>query len=86
MPHIILFDDVNFKGGHKHVFQNEAFLDDFNDRASSLIVLEGVWQCFEDANFAGRQSMQLGPGLYPQVDDPQRVNIDNDSISSVKHA
>lgn len=82
-PQIILFADNNFNGAHKHILQDESFVSDFNDVTSSIIVLEGTWQCFEDANFNGRQSMLLGPGRYPFVGNAN-VNIDNDTLSSVR--
>jgi hypothetical protein len=85
---IILFEHANFHGGHKHLFQDEPNLnaaDDngFNDITSSVIVLDGTWKCFVDANFLGQESEPLGPGLYPFVENAN-INIRNDSISSVK--
>jgi hypothetical protein len=48
MTHVILFEHAQFHGQHKHVFRAEANLnaaDDnfFNDKVSSLVVLEGNW-------------------------------------------
>ena len=38
----------------------------FNDRASSVIVLNQRWEVCEDARFAGR-CVVLGPGRYPSL-------------------
>ena len=82
---VILFEHVNFHGAHKHVFVEEANLnssDDnfFNDRVSSVIVVEGVWTFYKDSNFSGRKSNAVGPGRYSSV---TAINIDNDAISSL---
>ena len=86
MPHVILFEHANFHGAHKHVFGPEPNLnagDDnfFNDRVSSIVVLEGTWAFFRNANFNGRYARTLGPGLYPNVGN---VDIQNDDMSSLQ--
>ena len=86
MAHIILFENINFHGAHKHVVQDEPNLnasDDnfFNDRVSSLAILEGNWAFYPDASFRGKPYPHiLGPGLYPRVD---AVQIRNDDMSSL---
>jgi hypothetical protein len=86
MAHIILFENINFHGAHKHVVHDEPNLnasDDnfFNDRVSSLAVIEGNWAFYPDANFKGKPYPHiLGPGLYPRVD---AVQIKNDDMSSL---
>jgi hypothetical protein len=47
MAHIILFEHINFHGSHKHVLGKEPNLnadddDFFNDRVSSMAILEGT--------------------------------------------
>jgi Beta/Gamma crystallin len=56
VAHIILFENINFHGAHKHVVPDEPSLnasDDnfFNDRVSSLAIVEGDWAFYPDANF-----------------------------------
>ena len=51
----------------------------YNDRASSVIVLEGRWEVCDDAGFGGR-CMILRPGRYPDL----RAMGLNDRISSVR--
>jgi hypothetical protein len=82
---VILFENANFHGAHKHVFVEEANLnagDDsfFNDKASSMVIVEGSWTFWRDANFHGPASRVLGPGTYAFV---EQVGIPNDSISSL---
>lgn len=86
MAHIILFEHSNFHGAHKHVFADEPNLDAgddnfFNDRTSSFVILEGVWQFFRDRDFGNPASNPLGPGLYSWVEN---VGIPNDSVSSLR--
>ena len=84
-PHVILFENGNFHGAHKHVFTRESNLnapDDnfFNDKVSSLVVLEGNWAFFADSNFQRQYPPILGPGLYPGLP----AGIKNDDMSSLQ--
>jgi hypothetical protein len=86
MAHIILFEHINFHGGHKHVFAPEPNLNDrdddfFNDKTSSLAVVEGNWELYRNADFNTPYPVILGPGLYPDV---RRVQINNDDMSSLQ--
>src|SRR5262245_9290927 len=77
---VILFQHANFHGAHKHVFVEEANLnagDDnsFNDQVSSMVIVEGSWTFWRDANFNGPASRTLGPGIYAFV---ERFGIPND--------
>ena len=60
---VVLFDDRDFRGSHKHVFGSEARLD-FADRTSSIAVLAGNWRAYQDGDFRAPYSPVLGPGLY----------------------
>jgi hypothetical protein len=94
--HIVLFENANFHGAHKHLFTKEPNLnaaDDnfFNDRVSSVAVLHGVWAFYKNSNFDGKYPPLLGPrftvdgvahpGLYPFVTN---VGITNDDMSSLQ--
>jgi beta/gamma crystallin len=86
MSHVILFEHANFHGAHKHVVGAEANLnaqDDnfFNDKVSSLAVLEGTWAFYRNAGFVGQYAKVLGVGLYPFVGN---VDIQNDDMSSLQ--
>ena len=85
MPHVILFENAQFHGQHKHVFGAEPNLnaaDDnyFNDKVSSLAVLEGNWAVFADSKFQKQYPPILGPGLYPVLP----AGVKNDDMSSLK--
>jgi len=88
MAHVILFEKAQFRGAHKHVFGREPNLnadDDnfFNDRVSSLVVLEGNWKFFADSGASPTSKPYppvVGPGLYRFL----RVGIKNDDISSLQ--
>jgi hypothetical protein len=60
---IILFNDANFEGEHKHVFRSVAYLDDFNDRASSFAVLAGSWQLLRDHEFRAAEGSIFAPRI-----------------------
>lgn len=86
MAHVILFEHANFHGAHKHVFAAEPNLnagDDnfFNDKTSSIAVLEGDWAFFGDSGFSRQYPPILGPGIYSWV---EAVQIKNDDMSSLK--
>jgi hypothetical protein len=82
--HVVLFEHVNFRGEHKHVFSGED-LDgnvvdtrQFDDKTSSVIVLGGLWEFYRDKT-ERIQNVNLRPGLYRDVSF-----IGNDSISAVR--
>jgi len=88
LPSIIVFKDSGFNQfgqgatmsfppgwGYSYVG------DDWNDSISSVIVLSGTWQFFENGGFTGAFAT-VGPGWYQFVEDPQ-FNMQNDTISSI---
>jgi hypothetical protein len=94
--HIILFENANYHGAHKHVFTREPNLnaaDDnsFNDKVSSLAILQGNWMFFKNSGFAlppyppilgpAQVLDQRRPGGYPFVTN---VGITNDDMSSLE--
>lgn len=83
--HVILFQEANFRGPHKHVFNEEADLNvaednSFNDSVSSIAVIDGNWRFFRNAGYDDDYPVVLGPGLYPWVEN---FSIRNDDISSM---
>lgn len=86
MPQVIVYQDVNFGGNSWFTSLNPGWGwsyvgDNWNDSISSVIVLAGTWQFFENAGFNGA-STTVGPGWYTWVENPQ-FNMQNDSISSI---
>jgi len=90
MAKIILFQNTNFTGDAcvlKDADIRNLSNKSFNDRASSVIVIDGSWTLYQHAEFGGaRWYLQAngGPerdGCYPSYNDWQGSN---DSVSSVR--
>jgi len=77
---ITLFEREGFQGRRLTIRETMWNLDrtDFNDRAESIIVRDGVWEVCSDARFSG-QCTRLRPGEYGHL----RGSLDR-SISSVR--
>jgi hypothetical protein len=64
LPEIVVYDHVGFKGAYARTNLSFHFLGDFwNDRISSLIVVNGVWRFYRDEYYKG-DHWDLGPGFY----------------------
>jgi hypothetical protein len=77
---ITLFERPDFQGRRLTIRGTMSNLDrtDFNDRAESIAVRDGVWEVCSDAHFNG-QCVRLQPGEYRNL----RGSLDR-SISSVR--
>ena len=66
---IILYENPGFQGRRMTLRGTTPDLDrtNFNDRAESIVVRDGVWEVCTDARFAG-QCVRLQPGEYPSLD------------------
>jgi hypothetical protein len=96
---LILFIDADFRGEHKHVFDQAQTLhvvlpgpepntvidvdSDFPDGVSSIAILSGNWQFFREENLVSPYPMVLGPGLYRFVGDFKLVNDQIRSMTTV---
>jgi len=80
-PQIIAFDNENFLGDHTHIVGNMRDLGKWGNSISSLIILSGTWEFFDDEDFKGAKMGTLGPGMYANVVDK---GLKNNSISSVR--
>jgi Beta/Gamma crystallin len=64
LPEVIVYDHVGFKGAYARTNLSFHFLGNFwNDRISSLIVVNGVWRFYRDEYYKG-DYWDLGPGFY----------------------
>jgi hypothetical protein len=84
--HVVIFEHRDFRGHHRHIFGEEANLNNaedgsLQDAVSSFVVLSGTWQFFRDVNFQAPFGGAFGPGEYEFVGD---FGIDNDSVSSLR--
>jgi hypothetical protein len=80
MQEVILFENSNFHGEHRHVYTTEKNLGSFNDRTSSIAILEGNWRFYRDSDLKIPYAPVLGPGLYSFVGN---YDIENDQITSL---
>jgi hypothetical protein len=83
--YLTLFENVNFRGNHVHVFGEQTDLDapGFSGVTSSLMVELGNWSFFSDTQFDGSYpgAPVVGLGIYPDVSE---IGIQNDSIRSLQ--
>jgi hypothetical protein len=86
---VILFEHTNFHGAHKHIFREvrnlhkadgETAATIFADKTSSIVVVRGTWQFFQDQEFLGHMK-ELGPGNYRDV---LKEQIKPEGISSLR--
>jgi hypothetical protein len=82
-PQIIAFDNEDFLGDHIHVFGNMKELGKWGNSISSMVILSGTWEFFDDEDFTGTSMGTLGPGTYADV---TKHGLKNNSISSVRLA
>jgi Beta/Gamma crystallin len=82
-PQIVAFDNEDFLGDHLHIFGNKKDLGKWGNGISSMVILSGTWEFFDDENFTGTSMGTLGPGTYADV---TKHGLKNDSISSVRLA
>jgi Beta/Gamma crystallin len=89
MAAVVLFDGDRFNGDSL-VLQGDdrdlrdnffGFLQNWNDRASSLIVVDGNVKFYRDVNFTGH-SFELGEGFYV-LSQLQDLGYQNNSLSSL---
>jgi Beta/Gamma crystallin len=86
--HIIIFEHLNLRGRHRHIFVEEPDLnhpDDntFENKVSSWSVVTGKWEFFQNNNYTGaygNPNPQFGPGEYP-LGFPA---VTNDTVSSLR--
>jgi hypothetical protein len=84
LPEVVVYKDANWGGDNFRTNLDILYVgDDWNDSISSIVVVSGTWQFFENSNYGGASSNPIGPGYYNFVENPN-VNIANDSVSSFK--
>jgi hypothetical protein len=82
-PQIVAFNNEDFLGDHIHIFGNMKDLGKWGNSISSMVILSGTWEFFDDENFTGTSMGTLGPGSYADV---TKHGLKNNSISSVRLA
>jgi len=80
-PQIIAFDNEGLLGDHFHVFGNVTDLGKWGNSISSMVILSGRWEFFDEEDFKGTRMNELGPGVYTSIKDQ---NLKDNSISSIR--
>ena len=72
LPELIVYDHTGFRGAYARTNLSFHYLGEFwNDRISSLIVVNGVWRFYRDEYYKG-DHWDLGPGYYESRIDKHR--------------
>jgi hypothetical protein len=83
LPEIVVFEHRDFGGAEWRTNLGWRNLGDFwNDKISSIIIISGTWQFFEDSDFQPGHNRTFGPGYYSFVGNGNFFPGSNDSISS----
>jgi hypothetical protein len=81
MPQIVAFDNDGLLGDHIHIFGNTPDLGKWGNSISSMVIVSGHWEFFDEENFKGTRMTELGPGVYLHV---KEHGIKDNSISSIR--
>ena len=81
IPQIVAFDNDGLLGDHIHIFGNVPDLGKWNNSISSMVILSGRWEFFDEENFKDTKMTELGPGVYLHV---KEHNLKDNSISSIR--
>lgn len=84
---VILFEQTDFRGRTLTLRGTAPNLDsiNFNDRASSIRVLAGIWELCTDAYFRGRCTA-FGPGEYPTLGEHSNTYSSARELARGAHA
>jgi hypothetical protein len=83
IPQVLVFDNEGLLGDHYHVFGNTPDLGKWGNSISSIVILSGRWEFFDEEDFKGTRMAELGPGTYLNLKDH---GIKDNSISSIRMA
>ena len=81
IPQIVAYDNEGLLGDHIHIFGNTPDLGKWNNSISSMVIVAGHWEFFDEENYKGTRMAELGPGVYLNVKDH---GIKDNSISSMR--
>jgi Beta/Gamma crystallin len=77
----VAFDNDGLLGDHIHIFGHTEDLGKWGNSISSMVILGGRWEFFDEEHFKGTKMAELGPGVYLHVKDQ---GIKDNSISSLR--
>jgi hypothetical protein len=81
IPQIVAYDNDGLLGDHIHIFGNTTDLGKWGNSISSMVIVSGHWEFFDEENFQGTKMKELGPGTYLHVKDQ---GMKDNSISSIR--
>jgi len=81
IPQIVAFDNDGLLGDHIHIFGDTPDLGKWGNSISSMVIVSGHWEFFDEENFKGTRITELGPGVYLHV---KEHGIKDNSISSIR--
>ena len=79
-PQIVAFENEDVLGDYLHLFGTMKDLGTWGNSISSLVILSGSWEFFDDQHFTGPSLGTLGPGTSA---DATKHGLKNHSLSSV---
>ena len=68
IPQIVAFDNEGLLGDHIHIFGNTPDLGKWGNSISSMVILSGHWEFFDEEKLQGTK-VELGPGIDLHVKD-----------------
>jgi hypothetical protein len=81
LPEIVIYEHIDFGGAKERTNLAWSWVGGYwNDKISSIVVVNGVWEFYEHINYGGKK-WTLGEGYYRWV---VAAGIPNDVISSFK--
>jgi len=80
LPQIVAFDNDSLLRDHIHIFGDTPDLGKWGNSISSMVILAGRWEFFDEEKFQGAK-VELGPGIYLHVKDH---GMKDNSISSIR--
>ena len=83
MPQIVAYDNEGLLGDHIHIFGDVTDLGKWGNSISSMVIVSGHWEFFDEESFKGSRMQELGPGVYLNVKDK---GLKDNSISSIRLA
>jgi hypothetical protein len=81
LPQIVAYDNEGLLGDHIHIFGNVTDLGKWGNSISSMVIVSGRWEFFDEEDYKGTKMNELGPGVYLNVTGE---GLKDNSISSIR--
>jgi hypothetical protein len=77
----VAYDNDGLLGDHIHFFGNVTDLGKWGNSLSSMGIVSGRWEFFDEEKFQGTKMNELGPGVSLRVKDH---GLKDNSLSSIR--